>query len=148
MSERSDPDTGFPQQDEAAQAEAMRQLRQELASAPAEAVIVQAAAHLVTFAYVRLGLPPEENERFRDLNAARVLINAFGGLVQAVRGHLGDSEDELQQALAGLRMTYAQVSGGAGQPGPAPGAEGGQPPPAPQEPRLHRPGGLWVPGED
>ncbi len=146
MSERSsDPDARFGgHDDEAAQAEAMRQFREELASAPVDAVIVQAAAHLATFAYVRLGIPPEENERFRDLDAARVLIDAFGGLIQAVRGHLGQSEDELQQALAALRLTYSQVSSAAGQ--PAPGA--GRPAPAPQEPGPHRPSGLWVPGQD
>jgi hypothetical protein len=135
------------QSDEAAQAEAMRQLQEELASAPVEVVVMQAAAHLATYAYVRLGIPPEENERFRDLAAARVLIDAFGGLVQAMQGRLGRAEDELEQALAGLHMTYAQLASGA-VPGPAGEAEP-PPSPAPEEPRLHRPpSGLWVPGQD
>src|SRR5919198_3491666 len=98
------------QSEEAAQAEAMRQLQEELASAPVEVVVMQAAAHLATFAYVRLGIPPEEYERFRDLAAARVLIDAFAGLIEGVRGRLGEGEDELRQALAALRMTYAQLS--------------------------------------
>src|ERR671931_2362630 len=115
------------QSDEAAQAEAMRQLQEELASAPVEVVVMQAAAHLATYAYVRLGIPPEENERFRDLGAARVLIDAFGGLVLAMRGRLGRAEDELEQALASLRMTYAQFAGGA-EPGPPGDTE---PPPSP-----------------
>jgi Domain of unknown function (DUF1844) len=144
----SNPDARMGgQSDEAAQAEAMRQLQEELASAPVEVVVMQAAAHLATYAYVRLGIPPEENDRFRDLAAARVLVDAFAGLVQAMRGRLGRAEDELEQALAGLHMTYAQLAAGA-EPGPEGGAEP-PPSPAPEEPRLHRPSsGLWVPGQD
>jgi Domain of unknown function (DUF1844) len=140
MSESNQPQE--QQVDEAAQAEAMRRLREELAASPAGEVVAQAAAHLATFAYVRLGIPPEPNQRYRDLAAARVLIDAFGGLIGAVQGSLGEVEGELQEALAALRMTYASVSGGA----PPAGAE--QPPPAKEEPGLHRPSGLWVPGQD
>lgn len=129
----------------AAEAEAMRQLREELAAAPVGDVVAQAAAHLATFAYARLGIPPEQNQRYRDLDAARVLIDAFGGLIGAVRGRLGEGEAELHEALASLRMTYASVSGGPSRP-----ATGGVPPgqEEPEEPRPHRPSGLWVPGQD
>jgi hypothetical protein len=139
------------QEDRVAQEEAMRQLRQELAAAPAADVVAQAAAHLATFAYVRLGIPPEEYERFRDLAAARVLIDAFAGLIEGVRGRLGEGEDQLEQALASLRMTYAQVSAGAvpAAGGPAPGPGPARPAPDEEESRLHRPpSGLWVPGQD
>jgi hypothetical protein len=141
MTESSKPDAGFGEDDQQAQAEAMRQLREELATAPVGDVVAQAAAHLATFAYVRLGIPPEENQRFRDLDAARVLIDALGGLIGAVRGHLGPGEDQLLEALAALRMTYAQASSAAARPAPGAG-------PAEEDPRLHRPSGLWVPGQD
>jgi hypothetical protein len=155
MSESNHPQSQAEQADRAAQAEAMRQLHEELASSPVGDVVAQAAAHLATFAYVRLGIPPEENRRFRDLDAARVLIDALGGLLGAVRGRLGADESTLQEGLAALRMTYASVSG---QRGPAAAGPGPQPPgparppreeePPTQEPRLHRPSGLWVPGQD
>ena len=144
----------------AADAEAMRQLHHELASAPAIEVIAQALAHLATFAYVRLGVPEEENAQYRDLNSARVLIDAIGGMLLAVEDRLGPGENDLREALAALQMTYASLlerQGAAGQAGqtgrPAPaGAQPGQPagpPPAREEERLHRPrGGLWVPGQD
>jgi hypothetical protein len=137
MSETNQPQE--QQVDEAAQAEAMRRLREELAAAPAGEVIAQAAAHLATFAYVRLGIPPEHNQRYRDLGAARVLIDAFAGLIGAVQGSLGELDAELQEALAALRMTYASVSSGDAQPAQE----------EPGESRLHRPpSGLWVPGQD
>jgi hypothetical protein len=147
----------------AADAEAMRQLHHELASAPAIEVIAQALAHLATFAYVRLGVPEEENAQYRDLHSARVLIDAIGGMLLAVEGRLGPGENDLREALAALHMTYASLleregaTGQAGQPGqsdqPArPGAQAGQPagpPPRREEERLQRPrSGLWVPGQD
>jgi hypothetical protein len=126
------------------QAEAMRQLQHELATAPPIEVVAQAVAHLATLAYVRLGVPPQENQRYQDLEAARVLIDALGGLLGAVEGLLGPGAEELYQALAALRMTYAGVSGQ--QAGPPPGQ--GPEPPRPAEEPPRRPSGLWVPGQD
>ena len=127
------------------QAEAMRQLQHELASAPPIEVVAQAVAHLATLAYVRLGVPPQENQRYQDLEAARVLIDALGGLLGAVEGRLGPGAEELYEALAALHMTYAGVTGqgGAG----APAGRGPEPTPAEEE-RPRRPSGLWVPGQD
>src|SRR6266704_452004 len=102
---------GQGDQAELDQAEAMRQLQDELASAPPIEVVAQAVAHLATLAYVRLGVPPQENQRYQDLDAARVLIDALGGMLDAVEGRLGAGDEELYQALAALRMTYASISG-------------------------------------
>jgi Domain of unknown function (DUF1844) len=134
---------GQGDQAELDQAEAMRQLQDELASAPPIEVVAQAVAHLATLAYVRLGVPPQENQRYQDLEAARVLIDALGGMLEAVEGQLGPGAEELYQALAALRMTYASISGQRGGPPPGQGPE----PPQPQE-RPQRPSGLWVPGQD
>src|SRR6266700_3729310 len=114
----------------------MRQLQDELASAPPIEVVAQAVAHLATLAYVRLGVPPQENLRYQDLEAARVLIDALGGMLEAVEGQLGPGAEELYQALAALRMTYASISGQRGGPPPGQGPE----PPQPQE-RAQRPVG-------
>lgn len=137
-------DADRPDEAEAAEAEAIRQLHHELASAPPIEVVAQAVAHLATLAYVRLGVPPEENQRYRDLEAARVLIDALGGMLQAVEGRLGPGAEELYQALASLRMTYAGI---AAQQGAEPGGQAPEPE-RPAEPRIQRPSGLWVPGQD
>src|SRR6266511_2908546 len=122
---------GERDQAELDQAEAMRQLQHELASAPPIEVVAQAVAHLATLAYVRLGVPPQENQRYQDLDA--------------VEGRLGAGDEELYQALAALRMTYAGIRGQEGA-GPPPG--GGPEPAEPEEQRPRRPSGLWVPGQD
>jgi hypothetical protein len=128
--------------------EQLEQLRDQLASVPAGAVVADTAMQLATMAQMRLGLPPEEFARFRDLEAARLLIDAFGGLLSATEGRLGAPEPALRQALADLRLAFAEVAAhpaaGEPAPSPAPGAEA-----TPEDSGILRPpSGLWVPGQD
>jgi hypothetical protein len=127
--------------------EQLEQLREQLASVPAGAVVAEAAMPLVTMAQMRLGLPAEQYARFRDLDAARLLIDALGGLLSATEGRLGAPEPGLRDALANLRLAFAEVAATAGGAGP------GTPPetaPQPEEDAgiLRPPSGLWVPGQD
>jgi hypothetical protein len=141
----------------------LEQMREQLASVPAGDVVAEASLSLIALAYVRLGLPPEQHERYRDLDAARLLIDALGGMLQAVQGRVGAAEPSLREALANLRMAYAEVAAhlrpGAGQEAPAepagtaatPPAGPAQPPPQPEGPGgpgIYRPSGLWVPGRE
>jgi Domain of unknown function (DUF1844) len=124
----------------------LEQLREQLASVSAGDVVAEAAMSLIALAYVRLGIPPEQHARFRDLDAARLLIDALGGLLSATGGRLGAAEPSLRDALANLRLTFAEVAATAG--GGAPRT----PPETDPEPEdsgiLRPPGGLWVPGQD
>jgi hypothetical protein len=132
----------------------LEEMREQLASVSAGDVIAEASLSLVALAYVRLGVPPEQHERYRDLEAARLLIDALGGLLAAVEGRVGAAEPGLRDALARLRMTYVEVAAQvqAGQAGPAgpkaeePAAPGAQQ--QPEGPGIYRPSGLWVPGRD
>ena len=127
-------------------ADQLEQLREQLASVSAGDVVTEAALSLIALAYVRLGIPPEQHERFRDLDAARLLVDALGGMLAATEGRLGPAEPSLREALANLRLAYADV---------AADAEGGAPRKPPEtEPGsedsgiLRPPSGLWVPGQD
>jgi Domain of unknown function (DUF1844) len=121
----------------------LEQLREQLASVPAGEVVAEAAVPLITMAQLRLGLPPDQHARFRDLDAARLLLDALGGLLAATEGRLGAPEPSLRDALANLRLIYADVAAhpeDATQP---------TPPPEPDDTGLLRPpSGLWVPGQD
>src|SRR5215207_10659931 len=88
----------------------LEQLREQLASVSAGDVVAEAALSLIALAYVRLGIPPEQHERFRDLDAARLLVDALGGLLAATEGRLGAPEPSLRNALANLRMAFAEVA--------------------------------------
>jgi Domain of unknown function (DUF1844) len=126
----------------------LEEMREQLASVPAGDLIAEASLSLVALAYVRLGVPPEEHERYRDLEAARLLIDALGGMLAAVEGRVGAAEPGLRDALARLRMTYVEVANRV-QAGDAPAGDAAQAPqPQPEGPGIYRPSGLWVPGRD
>jgi Domain of unknown function (DUF1844) len=125
----------------------LEQLREQLASVSAGDVVAEAALSLIALAYVRLGIPPEQHARFRDLDAARLLVDALGGMLSATEGRLGPPEPSLREALANLRLAYAANAGG-GAPRNPPETEPG-PGPGPEDPGILRPpSGLWVPGQD
>jgi hypothetical protein len=127
--------------------EQLEQLREQLASVAAGDVVAEAAMSLIALAYVRLGIPPEQHARFRDLDAARLLVDALGGMLSATEGRLGPPEAGLREALANLRMAYADVAAHvASHPAGAPEPE---PAPQPEDSGILRPpSGLWVPGQD
>ena len=126
--------------------EQLEQLREQIASVPADAVVTETAMQLVTMAWMRLGLPPDQYARFRDLDAARLLIDAFGGLLAATEGRLGAPEPSLRQALADLRLAFAEVATDARGSAPRTPPETG--PEAEDSGILRPPSGLWVPGQD
>lgn len=117
----------------------LEQLREQLASVAAGDVVAEAALSLIALAYVRLGIPPEQHARFRDLDQARLLVDALGGLLSATEGRLGPPEAGLREALANLRMAYAEIAAGPQEPEPQPEEDSGI---------LRPPSGLWVPGQD
>jgi hypothetical protein len=127
----------------------LEQLREQLASVSAGDVVAEAALSLIALAYVRLGIPPEQHARFRDLDAARLLVDALGGMLSATEGRLGPAEPSLREALANLRMAFAGVAATAGGSDPRTPPEP-QPEAQPQEDPgiLRPPSGLWVPGQD
>jgi Domain of unknown function (DUF1844) len=123
----------------------LEQLREQLASVAAGDVVAEAALSLIALAYVRLGIPPEQHARFRDLDQARLLVDALGGILSATEGRLGAPEAGLRDALASLRMAFAEVAAHAeAHPDDAPEQE----PPPDDSGILRPPSGLWVPGQD
>lgn len=127
----------------------LEQLREQLASVPAGDVVAEAALSLIALAYVRLGIPPEQHERFRDLDAARLLVDALGGMLAATEGRLGAPEPSLREALANLRMAYADVAAHLEAHPEAAAAPAGVAEPEPEDSGILRPpSGLWVPGQD
>ncbi|HEV3504519.1 MAG TPA: DUF1844 domain-containing protein [Actinomycetes bacterium] len=127
----------------------VEQLREQLASVSAGDVVAEAALSLIALAYVRLGIPPEQHERFRDLDAARLLVDALGGMLAATEGRLGAPEPSLREALANLRMAYAEVAAHLEAHPEAATPAGAAAEPEPEDSGILRPpSGLWVPGQD
>jgi hypothetical protein len=127
--------------------EQLEQLREQLASVSAGDVVAEAAMSLIALAYVRLGIPPEQHARFRDLDAARLLVDALGGMLSATEGRLGPPEPTLRDALARLRLAFADVAAHA-EAHPVDAEEQAAAPDPDDSGILRPPSGLWVPGQD
>ena len=97
----------------------MAELRDRLASTPAEVVVANHAYGLFELAALHLSLDHPQ------LDQARLAIDAFGALVEGLGSRLGDAAEELQAALAQMRMAYVQVQAAVSAPTPGQG-----PPPA------------------
>ena len=137
-----------PASDQEAQEVAAR-LRERAGRAPVGELVAEAASGLLSLAYMRLGLP-RGNEPYRNLEAARTLIDAVGGMLEATSGRLGQAEQPLREALTYTRLAYVDVAGASGQPGTSQPAK--EPPPTGQG-QDPGPGGgaasrLWVPGRE
>ncbi len=118
----SDPDSSFEDMDSATraqleemspeereQAEALAKelaaAREQLASAPAEAVV---ANHLFGFyELAAIHLTAQEPR----LAQARLAIDALGAVLDALQGRLGDNEPALRDARSNLQMLYVRLAG-------------------------------------
>lgn len=148
-SEPGDP--GPPPSEAVADAEAFAQL----AAMPAETLVAETAVSLANLAAMRLGRGPDGTAS-PDLAGARLLIDALAGVLESTTGRIGPVEPQLRQALAQLRLSYVNASGGspaepaASQSSPTrlPPGQPTQQPGAQQQPDISRPrSGLWVPGQ-
>src|SRR6476661_1591045 len=95
-----------PEQEAEAEAMAaeMAQVREQLASVPAAVVVANHAMGLYELAAIHLSQqPPNKPE-------AKVAIDAFGALVEALQGRLGSDEPVLVDALSQLRLAFVQVA--------------------------------------
>lgn len=93
----------------AAAAEEVGRIREQLAQAPPELVVANHVMGLYELAAVHL------NRETPNIAAARLAIDALGGLLDACKGRLGPDEATLVQARSSLQMVFVQiVSAGTG----------------------------------
>lgn len=109
------PDLSPEQEADAQQAAAeMAQVREQLAQVPAAVVVANHAMGCYELAAIHLSNQPPR------LEEAQLAIDAFGALLGAVKGRLGEDESTLDDALAQIRMAFVQVKASAEAGGEAP----------------------------
>lgn len=81
----------------------MAQVREQLAQVPAAVVVANHAMGCYELAAIHLSSQPPR------LEEAQLAIDAFGSLLGAVKGRLGQDEATLDDALAQIRMAFVQV---------------------------------------
>jgi hypothetical protein len=90
--------------------------RQRVLDADPHDIVVNHAIGLYELAAIHLSSPTP------DLAAAALAIDAFGCLVEGLRGRLGGSEPTLRDALSNIRVAFVQIKGTA-RPTDSAGAE-------------------------
>jgi hypothetical protein len=80
-------------------------MRQQLAQTPAEIVMANHCYGIFELATIYLSNSPP---MFFE---ARLAIDGLGGMLEAVKGRLGEAEPSLLQALSQLRLAYVQLEG-------------------------------------
>ena len=83
----------------------MAEVRQQLASVPAAVVVANHAMGLYELAAIHLGGQPP------NLPEAKVAIDAFAALLDAVASELGEDGVVLTDALAQIRLAFVQIAG-------------------------------------
>ncbi|MBX3313467.1 MAG: hypothetical protein KF906_04025 [Actinobacteria bacterium] len=102
------------QQAEAQQIAAeMQQVREQLSQVPAAVVIANHAMGCYELAAIHLSNEPPK------LDEAQLAIDAFGALLDTVKGRLGPDEATLQDALGQIRLAFVQVKAAMDQPPPS-----------------------------
>ena len=95
----------------------------DLADIPAIEVISRAAVMLMSAAAEKLGLaaPDPDVSAHRDLDEARRLINAYGGLLDGCAGILGPHAGPMKDGLRSLQLAFREASAVPDEPGLGPG---------------------------
>ncbi|MEH3054135.1 MAG: hypothetical protein PGN13_09045 [Patulibacter minatonensis] len=114
----------------------------ELAKVHVGDVIAQTIVSLINLGARRAGLTGGEDDE-RDLGQLALAIEATRRLLPLIEEPLGESANELKEALSQLQLAFAQLA-----PTGAQVPTGGEAP-APAEPKRKEPpnSGLWVPGQ-
>jgi hypothetical protein len=90
--------------DEEAQRQ-VEQMREQLASTPAEIVVANHCYGLFELAAIYLSQSPPM------LYQARLAIDALGYLLEGLRGRLGEAETALLESLSQLRLAFVSLEG-------------------------------------
>jgi len=147
----NDQPAGAPPNEE----EMRRQLAEELKKIDVRDVVLQSLVTLINLGGQRLGLS-EETSDVRDLEQARIAIEAVRGLLPLMEAQAPEQISPLRDALAQLQVAYAREVKDSGEP-PAPATEEKNKPSEPPAPESKTPpkgspsggrpgsGGIWVP---
>jgi hypothetical protein len=96
------PDGGISEEEAQRRVE---QMREQLASTPAEIVVANHCYGLFELAAIYLSQSPPM------LFQARLAIDALGYLLDGLRGRLGETENALHESLSQLRLAFVRLEG-------------------------------------
>lgn len=91
--------------------ELFKKLQEELDKLTVDQLMAQMASNLASLSFKFLGLPPEKNEKFKDLKQARLAIDGLEAFTKLLEKKLSKAEIEvLKSALSNLQILFVKTS--------------------------------------
>lgn len=105
------PRSPGPAQEEISDEELQRRIEEAMEKITVADVIVDMMVSLSSLAYQRMGLPKEVNEKFRDMEQARLAIDCIESMLKAISARLPDEHAKaLTDTLDNLKLNFAKES--------------------------------------
>jgi hypothetical protein len=123
-------------------------LEEEMKRLRVDDVLLQSVVSLINLGIRRLGVA-EGTEDERDLEQARIAIDAVRGLLPVLEEAAPEQLPAIRDGLSRLQMAFVQAGGPGASTGgePAPEPPEGEPPKPGDAGPAQRSGRLWVPGQ-
>jgi Domain of unknown function (DUF1844) len=97
--------------DEISEEELRKRVEEAMEKITVTDVVVDMIVSLSSLAYQRMGIPHEVNEKYRDMDQARLAIDSVDALMKTLEGKLPDDMLEpLAGTLANLKLNFAKES--------------------------------------
>ena len=99
-----------PKQEKLTDEELVNQIREEFAKLTVKDFLSQTLFTLSTLAYQKMGVPAA-NELIKDLDQAKLAIDAYSNLYECLKPQLENTEqDSFKQILSRLQLDYVNMS--------------------------------------
>lgn len=100
-------DAGAPLNEE----EALAQLQDAIDKMHVKDLAYNMMMNMASTAYKKMGLPVEQNAKYKDLPQAKLAIDCLDGLLNAAGSSIeAQDADAFRQTVANLKMTFAQLN--------------------------------------
>lgn len=96
--------------EELSEAEALKQFEEAIAQMSVKDIVRDMMISLTSLAYRKLGLPEDQNAKYKDLDQAKQAIDSVAGLLEAITPAMEPDELSMfQTTLSNLRMAFVNA---------------------------------------
>ncbi len=87
----------------------LKKLQEEVEKLTAPQLMGQMASNLASLGFKFLGMPPENNSKYRDLKQAKLVIDGLDALMKVLEDSIAAEEIQvLKSALSNLQILYVK----------------------------------------
>lgn len=97
--------------DEMSEEELHKRIEEVMEKVTVADIVLDMMISLSSLAYQRMGIPHEVNEKYKDMEQARLAIDSLDALCTAIEGRVpAEQVDPLKSTLSNLKLNFAKES--------------------------------------